>query len=100
MRWAARSDRNQAEIVDALRAAGAVVTVLSRVGQGVADLAVGKHGRFLWMEVKTEKGELTDVERAFMEKWRGHYVIVRSVDDALRAIEDDDVPEYHGEGVA
>ena len=85
-RWAAKVDVNQAEIVAALRAVGAVVQVLSRVGQGVPDLAVGKHGRFWWMEVKTEKGELTPAEKEFMSRWRDNYVIVRTPEEALKAI--------------
>jgi len=85
-RWAAKVDNNQAEIVEALRAVGASVVVLSRVGQGVADLACGYRGFTYFLEVKSDGGELTPAERRFMEQWRGQYAIVRSVDEALRVI--------------
>ena len=85
-RWAARTDANQAEIVEALRAAGAVVEVTSRVGQGFADLVVGKHGRVWFMEVKTDKGKLTEAEREFMDRWHDNYVIVRTPEEAIEVI--------------
>ena len=86
MRWAAKVDANQAEIVDALRQAGASVLVLSRVGQGCPDLAVGFRGKTFFMEIKTVRGALTPAEDEFMYKWRGHYAIVRTPEEALRAI--------------
>ena len=86
MRWAAKVDANQAEIVAALRQVGASVLVLSRVGQGCADLAAGIRGMTYFLEVKTDKGKLTPSEIDFMEMWRGHYAIVRTPDEALRAI--------------
>jgi hypothetical protein len=39
-----------------------------------------------WMEVKTAKGKLTPAEEEFMELWTDNYVIVRTPDEALRAI--------------
>ena len=86
MRWAAKVDRNQAEIVSALRQVGASVLVLSRVGQGCADLAAGIRGETFFLEVKTDKGKLTPREKEFMEGWRGHNAIVRTPEEALRAI--------------
>ena len=86
MRLAARTDANQKEIVEALRAVGASVLVLSRVGQGCADLAVGIRGHTYFLEVKTDSGKLTPAEQEFMQMWRGHYAIVRTPDEALRAI--------------
>ena len=86
MRWAAKTDRNQAEIVAALRQVGASVLVLSRVGQGCADLAAGIRGMTFFLEVKTDKGKLTENEQKFMDEWRGHYAIVRTPEEALRAI--------------
>ena len=44
MRRAARIDRNQPEIVKALRQVGAHVTSLAAVGDGVPDLLVGFQG--------------------------------------------------------
>ena len=98
-RWAAKVDDNQGEIVEALRAIGASVLVLSRVGMGCADLAVGFRGLTYFLEIKNDKGTLTPAEQEFMEQWNGHYAIVRTPDEALRAIGAVS-DEYHGEGVA
>ena len=84
--WARKVDRNQAEIVSALRQVGASVLVLSRVGQGCPDLAVGIRGETYFMEIKTVRGALTPAEHEFMERWRGHYAIVRTPEEALKAI--------------
>ena len=44
MRRAAKIDENQPEIVDALRAMGCSVTILSAVGNGCPDILVGFRG--------------------------------------------------------
>ena len=85
-RWAAKVDTNQAEIVQALRDAYCSVLLLHRVGQGCPDIAVGYKGSVYFLEIKTEKGKLTTREQEFMDSWRGHYAIVRTPDEALRAI--------------
>jgi hypothetical protein len=93
MRLHAKSDRNQAEIVKALRQIGADVLVLSKVGHGCPDLLV--YEPFLQqlhlMEVKDgllppSQRKLTDDEAAFHAKWRGKIWIVNSVDDALKVV--------------
>ena len=84
--WARKVDANQAEIVAALRQAGASVLVMHRLGQGAPDLAVGIRGETFFLEVKTEKGKLTPDEAEFMSNWQGRYAIVRTPEEALRAI--------------
>jgi hypothetical protein len=91
MRRAARVDRNQPEIVQALRDAGASVTPLHMVGKGFPDLAVGRAGMTFLLEVKDgnkppSRRRLTADEEAFFNSWRGHAAVVESVDDALRAV--------------
>jgi hypothetical protein len=81
-----RTDKNQQKIVDALRDIGASVLPLHTVGHGCPDLAVGFRGDTYFLEVKSGKGKLTEAERAFFAQWRGRAAVVRSVDDALRAI--------------
>ena len=85
-RWDAKTDANQPAIVQALRDAYCSVLPLHRLGQGCPDLAVGYQGRTYFMEIKTDKGKLTPAEKEFMDTWRGHYAIVRTVDEALKAI--------------
>ena len=99
-RWDAKTDANQAEIVQALRDAYCSVLPMHRLGQGAPDLAVGRGGKVYFLEVKTDNGKLTSDEQEFMDEWRGHYAIVRTPEEALKAIGVLDEPEYHGEGIA
>jgi hypothetical protein len=86
MRLKGRVDLTQRDIVLALRKAGAKVLILSNVGNGCADLAVGFRGRLLLMEVKSPKGRLTPDELFFYDNWLEYMVVVYSVEDALKAI--------------
>lgn len=86
MRWDARADHNQKEIITALRAVGASVIVLHRVGQGCPDLACGFRGQNHFLEVKASGGRLTPAEKEFFETWRGQASIVHNQDEALEAI--------------
>lgn len=92
MRRRARTDRNQTEIVKALRAFGCSVAILSEVGGGVPDLLVGRGRRNLLLEVKDgmakdkRQRELTEDEERFHAGWRGQVAIAMSVDDALNVV--------------
>lgn len=86
MRRAARVDRNQNEIVTALRKVGASVQHLHNVGRGCPDIAVGFRGATYLLEVKTDDGTLTNAEAIWHAHWRGQVDIVRNVDEALRVI--------------
>jgi hypothetical protein len=68
MRYAARVDANQEQIVSALRAAGAYVWI---IGLPV-DLLVGHHNRTFLVEIKSDsKKKLTKLQVEFFEKWCG-----------------------------
>ena len=83
---APRIDSTHNAIVCALRDMGASVTSLAAVGLGVPDLVVGwRHQNFL-LEVKSEKGQLNLYQKAFHRMWNGQVAVVRTPDDALRAI--------------
>jgi len=87
MAYAHKVDANQREIVDALRAVGADVRVMSMVGGGFPDLLVGWRGRLHLLEVKMPGARLTAPERNFLEAWRDYDVhITRSASTALRVI--------------
>ncbi len=89
---ARRTDGNQAAIVAALRGVGAsVLPIASPTVAGVPDLIVGYIGtdgrsRNLLMEVKTAKGRLEPEQETFLATWPGPALVVRSVEEALRAI--------------
>lgn len=91
MRHAARVDANQAEIVAALREAGASVWI---IGLPV-DLLVGFNGHSVLMEVKTLTGKRnpkpskhTQLQKGFMLDWKGGPVAtVTDVRGALHILE-------------
>lgn len=91
MRRNGRIDANQPLIVKALRDVGASVLILSNMGQGCPDLAVGKDGKNWLMEVKDptrkpSERKLTDDERVFHCLWRGQVCVVETVEEALKVI--------------
>lgn len=94
MRRAAKTDANQAEIVEALRKAGARVQPLHQVGQGVPDLLIGFKGQTLLMECKDgskppSARKLTPDQQEWLDAWTGGAVwLVTCVDDALQALEE------------
>ena len=68
MRYAARVDKNQSEIVSALRAAGAYVWV---IGLPV-DLLVGHNNQTYLVEIKDgPKKRLTKLQQDFFATWTG-----------------------------
>jgi Holliday junction resolvase len=84
-------DRNQAEIVKALRQVGASVLSLANMGRGCPDILVGFRDRNYLIEIKDgskppSKRELTNAEAFWYMNWRGTREIAYSVADALRII--------------
>ena len=85
-RRAARVDANQVEIVAALRAAGASVQHLHRVGEDCPDLLVGYRAKNYVIEIKMPKSSLEPGQRRWMESWRGQACVAHSPEEALRSI--------------
>ena len=91
MRRASKIDRNQPEIVDALRRAGASVQPLHSVGQGCPDLAVGFRGQTYLIETKDgslppSRRKLTPAQTEWHAAWRGHVAVAKNISEALDAI--------------
>lgn len=84
MRYAARTDENQAAIVQALRDAGAYVWI---IGLPV-DLLVGYKGHTFLVEVKTtSKKRLTGLQTDFFKEWIGGTLVrINSPEAALRML--------------
>jgi len=84
MRYAARVDQNQDQIVSTLRAAGAYVWV---IGLPV-DLLVGYKGHTFLVECKSgPKRRLTPLQADFFENWSGSTLArIDGPDGALRMI--------------
>lgn len=83
---AAKVDRNQPEIVKALRDEGATVQILSSVGKGCPDILVGYNEVNYLMEIKYEDGKLTPDQRVWHSTWLGRLYVVRSAPEAIRII--------------
>ena len=91
MRRVAKVDRNQAEIVAALRQAGATVQPIHSVGRGCPDLLVGFRGRNVLIEVKDWKASpshraLTADQVEWHGGWKGQVAQVETVDAALAVV--------------
>jgi len=76
-----RVDRNQQEIVQALKRVGAEILYLHTLRHGAPDLLVCFRRQLFLMEIKAGKAKLTPDEETFHHRWP--VAIVRSVGDAL-----------------
>ena len=85
-----RSDTNQPEIVEALRDVGGLVLDLHEVGADCPDVLVLFREVLTLLEIKSPGGKLTPGQQVFHDLWRvaarGRVYIVRSVEDAYRAV--------------
>ena len=91
MRRAAKVDRNQSEIVAALRQAGATVEPLHTVGKGCPDLLVGFRGANYLLEVKDgqaspSRRQLNETQVDWHATWRGRVCKVDSIKQAYAAV--------------
>lgn len=92
MRRRAKIDRNQPEIVEALRSAGASVQSLAQIGNGCPDLVVGIGGQTYLIECKDgglpkSKQALTPDQIAWHAAWNGSPVwIIRSAAEGLDSL--------------
>ena len=73
-----KRDRNEAEIVEQLRAHGLTVVHLDKP----VDLLCGYGGRDYICEVKMPSATLTGPQEIFYESWRGSKTIHRTIEDA------------------
>lgn len=92
MRTAAKVDRNQIEIIAALRdIPGCTVQPLHAVGSGVPDLIVGYKGRNIFMEIKDgakppSRRKLTPKQIDWHNSWTGQACIVENIEQAIAAV--------------
>lgn len=92
MKYAAKVDENQPDIVEACRKAGASVAHLHTCGRGIPDLLIGWHDINLLFEVKDgskepSKRKLTKEQIKFHNNWKGRIYVIESVEDAVVALE-------------
>jgi hypothetical protein len=82
---AAKIDANQNEIVDALRAVGASVQSLAKVGGGCPDLLVGWGGKNYLIEVKDGSG-FTPAQKTWHRDWQGKAHVANNIEEAMTII--------------
>lgn len=87
-RIAAKVDANQEQVVSALRAAGASVQSLARIGKGCPDLLVGYGcpATLFLMEVKRGKAKPNAMQVRWHEGWKTAVHVVYGPEEALKAI--------------
>lgn len=96
-RRAARKDTNHSEIVAAFLREGCTVQAIS--APGAPDLVVGWRGRFnLLVEIKSERGKLNPLQRAWHASWRGSKPWVVWEAENVPALLRDVARELEGEG--
>lgn len=95
MRRAAKIDANQPEIVAALRKIGALVTLLSAVGDGVPDLVVWFRGKWTMLEIK-DSAKPPSARKLTTDQAKWHAVhkdarvfVVTTIDEAIAAVQRD-----------
>ena len=87
MRRAAKVDRNQAEIVAALRSAGVTVQPLHTVGDGCPDLLCGFRRHNFLLECKMPgTGKLTPDQIEWHGGWKGQVIVVEDAEAALAVV--------------
>jgi hypothetical protein len=86
-------DANQPEIVKAFRQLGCKVLHLHTVGNGCADLLVGrpKLQKMLLVEIKDgskppSARKLTKDEQEFRNAWAGSYMVVEGIPDVVKVV--------------
>ena len=89
---AAKADRNQPEIVAALRMLGVTVQHLHKVGEGCPDILCGVIGKNVLMEIKDgekipSKRKLNNDQVEWHKNWRGQVAVVETVDQAIEVIQ-------------
>lgn len=82
MKYNKRTDKNQAEIVDALRKAG-VQVIITNFGQDFPDLLCGHQGQWMLVEVKQPDGSLDRGQLEFIAKAGGEVAVVTTIAEAL-----------------
>ena len=89
MTFAKKTDKNQQEIMDAMRKMGASVTDLSKVGKGCPDLLVGINQKTAIVEIKSSsKAKYTSHQEKWLETWKGGTVArIDSIESAITLLQ-------------
>ena len=78
-----KRDLTEAAITAALTKAGCDIEYVYRQPY---DIIVGRAGNTYLLEIKSGKAALRPSQKVFKMTWRGNYSVVRTVEEALRAV--------------
>lgn len=81
-----RVDKNQKDIVAAIRDAGYSVQHLHSVGSGCPDILVGVNGLNVLIEIKEGDGKLTAAQVVWHSSWKGQVKVARNKEEAIGII--------------
>lgn len=79
-------DKNQPEIVKALRDVGAKVQHLHGIGGGCPDLLVATKYKTCLLEIKVPGENINALQAEFISVWPGEIHIVRTIEEAVAAV--------------
>lgn len=82
-----KADKNQSDIVRALRKCGYSVQHLHGVGQGCPDLIVANTQRNLLVELKSKGGRTTPAQKKWFQDWPGPALIAYSAEEVIAYME-------------
>jgi hypothetical protein len=90
-KYGCKADKNQPEIVEAIRKLGGTVLHLHTLGHGAPDICIGYGGLSLLAEIKDggrplSAQKLTKDEQEWHSKWTGGCYLIRNVEDAAKAV--------------
>lgn len=85
MRRAAKKDDNHDLITKALKKIGFSILETYQLGEDAPDFVCAFQGVTAVVEVKTEKGKLTEGQKKFGQQWRGLHIVARTYFDVLEA---------------
>jgi len=83
---AAKVDRNQGAIVQALRGMGAACYSTATLGKGAPDLLVAFRGTWSWLELKMPGESLNEAQRALHGQCPAPIYVVTSPEEAMRIV--------------
>jgi hypothetical protein len=85
-RYNAARDANEPEIIQALKAKGAIVWKIN--GKGLPDLLVGYKSITILAEVKTAKGKFKPAQEVFFDTWSGGKAcVIKTIEEAIALLD-------------
>lgn len=83
-RFARRKDVNHNLLAEAFIKLGYSVVDTSRLGDDFPDILVARRGQIALIEIKAEKGKMTDGQWTFYKNFPGLIFICKTIEDVMR----------------